>query len=184
MATFRTTTGVSALDPKQGHLVLVGLPGAGKSSGGRAAADELGRIFIDLDEEIARRESSTVASIFAEYGEGYFRQKEHTVTAELREMGGMIVAPGGGWMAYEGNVALLRPPSRIVYLKVTPAIALARLGPAAQERPLLRHPNPLGELERLLALREPIYATADHVIDTDLLTVQEVTGQLIKLARR
>ncbi|HWJ22937.1 MAG TPA: shikimate kinase [Gemmatimonadaceae bacterium] len=170
--------------PVVAHLVLVGLPGAGKSTVGHRAAAVLGWPFVDLDEEIERREGRSVAELFAERGEGYFRERELAATAELRAAGtSSVVAPGGGWVTVPGAVALLRPPGRIIHLAVSPERALARLGGSRQSRPLLRRPDPLAALESLLSARQQAYeACSDHVVRTDLLTVQQVTDAVVELA--
>jgi shikimate kinase len=166
------------------HLVLVGLPGAGKSTVGRRVAERLGRPFVDLDDVIERQEGRTVAELFAERGEAYFRARELAATAELRAAAApSVVAPGGGWVTVPGAVALLRPPGRIIHLAVSPERALARLGGARRERPLLRRPDPLAALESLLVARRAEYeACADHEVATDLLTVQQVTNAVVELA--
>jgi len=180
--TFRTSQPGSAADPSKPHLVLVGLPGSGKTTVGQAVAANTGRTFLDLDLEIERREGESISQIFGEKGEQYFRRREREVTAELASLGNMIVSPGGGWMMNPEVVALLRPPSRIVYLKVRPETALKRLGPSRSARPLLSRPDPLGELTRLFEVRRHIYETADSVIDTELYGLQRVIEKVIELA--
>jgi shikimate kinase len=115
-------------------------------------------------------------------GEPYFRQQEIAITLELRQCGNMIVAPGGGWVTNKGVVEIIRPPARLVYLKVKPETALARLGTQRAARPLLSRPDPLGELRRLLAEREQLYAQADHVISAEVLDVKRVVEKLVELA--
>ncbi len=171
----------SPTDPR-GHLILVGLAGAGKSTVGAAVAAKLGREFMDLDQEIERRESATVSALFAEKGEHYFRQRERELTEELRARGNMVVAPGGGWITNGEVLALLRPPGRIIYLKVKPETAMKRIGDERATRPLLMRPDPLGELKRMLMQREPMFTKADHVIDTEKLKPQQVVEQVMKLA--
>lgn len=182
MATFRTSHPGSAADPSKPHLILVGLPGSGKTTIGQAVAQATGRTFLDLDLEIERREGRSISQIFAERGEPYFRKKERELTEELTLVGNMIVSPGGGWATNPDVVALVCPPSQLVYLKVRPATALKRLGPMRSLRPLLMRPNPADELERLLAARKQAYEAAHHVIDTELLSVQRVTEKVIELA--
>jgi shikimate kinase len=104
------------------------------------------------------------------------------VTEELALVGNMIVAPGGGWMNVPAVVALVRPPSRIVYLRVRPETALKRLGPMRMERPLLSRPDPLGELKRLFEGRRASYETADKMVDTELYSLQRVIEMVIELA--
>jgi len=163
-------------------LILVGLPGSGKTTVGQAVAERLGRTFLDLDQEIERREGRSINQIFGEKGEPYFRKKESELTEELRLVGNMIVAPGGGWVGNPENVATVRPPSRLVYLKVRPDTALKRLGDLRLMRPLLSRPDPVGELERLFAARRKAYEAADHVIDTELHDMQWVINTVAELA--
>ncbi len=179
---FRTSRPGSAADPSRPHLILVGLPGSGKTTVGEAVAERLGRTFLDLDQEIERREGRSISAIFGEKGEPYFRQKEEELTAELTLVGNMVIAPGGGWVANPGNIAHVRPPSRLVYLRVSPETAFKRLGPMRSFRPLLTRPDPLAELERLLQDRKAAYESADAVIDTELYALQGVIEMVVKLA--
>ena len=180
--TFRTSQPGSAADPSKPHLILVGLPGSGKSTVGQAVASETGRTFLDLDQEIERREGRSITQIFGENGEPYFRKRERQVTEELALVGNMVVAPGGGWMTVPDVVALVRPPSQIVYLRVRPETALRRLGPMRMARPLLSRPDPLAELKRLFDERRAFYETADKVVDTELISLQRVIEKVIELA--
>jgi shikimate kinase len=171
-----------AADRATPHLVLVGLPGAGKTTVGEAVASRLGRPFLDLDREIERREGMPVSRIFAERGEHAFRGLERALTEELRGAGGMVLAPGGGWIADPGNVALLRPPARIIYLRVTPETAFRRMGPERVSRPLLQRPDPLDEVRRLEGERRALYeGSADVTVNTELLTVSQVVNKVCEL---
>jgi len=180
--TFRTSRPGSAADPSRPHLILIGLPGCGKTTVGQAVADKLGRTFLDMDLEIERREGRSISQIFGEKGEPYFRKKERELTEELKLVGNMIVSPGGGWVTSEGAIELVRPPSKLVYLKVRPATALKRLGPMRMMRPLLSRPNPEAELERLMKERKASYESADHVVDTELYGLQRVIDDVVRLA--
>ena len=180
-ATFRTSRTVSALDPDKPHLVLVGLPGSGKSTVGALLAERLGRTFLDFDVEIERRQGMPVAAVFAERGEAAFRKLERSLTEELRELGNMVLAPGGGWVADPTVVALLRPPARLIYLRVRPETALKRLGTAVGTRPLLNRPDPLGEMHRLFEQRRAMYQAADLEVGTELHAPQQVTEDILRL---
>ena len=184
MATFRTSQPGSAADPSVPHLILVGLPGAGKSTVGSALARELGRSFLDFDAEIARRQGMTITEIFATKGEPVFRQFEHDLTEELRQLGGMVLAPGGGWVGRPDTVALIRPPSRMVYLRIRPRTAIARMGRSVAGRPLLSRPNPAAELERLLRERHEAYETADYVVDVERVGIAEVVRRIVSAVRQ
>ena len=164
------------------HIVLVGLPGSGKSTTGPILAELLGTGFMDLDREIELRQRMSVAEIFAASGEPAFREMEKALTQELAGRPPMVLAPGGGWMADEGNVALLRPPARIIHLQVSVRTALRRLGPDVARRPLLAGPAADRQLESLAAVRMPLYSRADEVINTETLTPQQVAEFGLRLA--
>lgn len=171
-----------AAPPLGAHIILVGLPGAGKTTVGRAVAARLGVRFLDFDQEIERREGVTVAELFALRGEGAFRAVERALTEELRGATPMVLAPGGGWIATPGNVALLRPPGRIIHLRLRPETALARMGESAAARPLLRAPDPLAALRRLHAARLEHYRSADVEVDVDVIDAQQVTDVVARVA--
>ena len=182
MATSIGFPNVWATDYMAPHLILVGISGAGKTTIGTMVAERLGRVFMDLDREIEKREQATVSELFAEKGEPYFRTKERELTEELSKQGNMVLAPGGGWITNADVVALLRPPGRIISLKVKPETAIKRIGDERSTRPLLMRPDPLGELKRMLMQREPMFVKADHVIDTEKLKPQQVVDEVVKLA--
>ncbi len=169
---------------RRGHIVLVGLPGSGKSTVGPLLATALGRPFLDFDAEIGRRVGISIYQLFAERGEAVFRSLERALTEELRAREPMVLAPGGGWVTQPGTVALLRPPGRLVYLRSTAAATLARMGEGVAGRPLLAASDPLRELESLLAIRRPLYEAADLVVDVDSLDPQRVTTEIVALAQR
>lgn len=166
-----------------GHLILVGLPGAGKSTVGPLVASALGVPFLDLDLEIERRTGRTVAAQFLTEGEAAFRAREAALSAELATASGqgaaMVLAPGGGWLANVDASAPLRRVGRLVYLRVAPAVALTRLGEARRGRPLLAGDAPLAALEALLARRRAAYETADHTVDVDALTPAEAAAAVV-----
>lgn len=166
------------------HVILVGLPGAGKTTIGRLVAERLGRPFLDFDEEIERRESSRVSEIFASRGEPYFRALERSLTLELAAESGMVLAPGGGWMMDHEGVATLRRRGRIIHLLVSPETALQRLSasPELRARPLLAAGDPLATLRRLWAEREAAYRGADAVVGTESVDIQDVIEIVATLA--
>ena len=163
-------------------LVLVGLPGVGKSTVGREAARRLGWPFLDFDEEIERREGRTVAELFAERGEAAFRRCERRLTEELAGRERIVLAPGGGWAAQPGLMDLLRPPARIIHRSAGPATAAARLGAGRASRPLLGGEDPAARLAALLRDRGAAYARADAVIDTEVIDFDAVVSRVCALA--
>jgi shikimate kinase len=164
-------------------IVLVGLPGAGKSTAGRQAAQRLGWTFVDLDEAIvAAAGGRGIPALFADEGEAGFRAREREATRNLVGRRRLVIAPGGGWMTNVGCVALLRPPARIIHLRVGVPVALARLRESGEVRPLLAGPDPAASLAALLARRASAYASADVEIDTEVLSLQQVVETIARLA--
>ena len=163
------------------HLILIGLPGAGKSTHGRRAARRLQRPFIDLDRRIVQLAGRSIADVFQQDGEAAFRSLERTATAALAIEAPSIVAPGGGWMMDPRNVELVKPGATIVWLKVSPYAAVARMGPRIRLRPLLAGVDPVAKLAEILANRRDRYAAADVIIDTELLGWQRVVGAIAAL---
>lgn len=163
------------------HAILIGLPGVGKSTVGRRVAKSLGREFLDFDDEISRRERKSVAEIFAERGEIYFRELEADLTRKLSTRSGMIVAPGGGWICQPGVPELLGGTGRTIYLRVTPEAVFRRLR-RISERPLLAGDDPLGKLQELYSARRSIYERADYVVDAENLTKEALITEVARIA--
>ena len=161
------------------HLILIGLPGAGKSTHGKRVARQAGRPFIDLDRRIVQLAGRSIPQLFREDGESGFRAFERQATEALLLEPPSIVAPGGGWMMDPGNVTLVKPAAIIIWLQVSPRLAVKRMGARIRLRPLLRRVDPVGALEKLLESRAPRYAAADVVIDTELLDWKRVAAAIL-----
>lgn len=166
-----------------GHIVLVGLPGSGKSTIGRAAAKRLGRPFLDFDTEIEKRTGMSVSRFFSERGEPAFRALEVDLTHELAAAPPMVLAPGGGWVTNPGVMALVRPPGRIIHLRISPDEAVRRLTRSRVVRPLLQQANPSMKMWSLWEARAELYNMADLVVDVETLSSQRLTDSVVALAR-
>ncbi len=164
------------------HVILVGLPGSGKTSVGRLVAAELRARFVDVDEEVERRAGKSVARIFAEDGEAAFRALEAELGAGALEGPAAVIAPGGGFFAAEVTRAAAQGSGLVVYLQTDPAEAAARLGGAAG-RPLLEGGDVPSLVTGLLARRAPWYAEAECTVPTAGRTAAEVAAAVASLAR-
>jgi shikimate kinase len=164
------------------HLLLIGFMGAGKSTVGHMVAERLGVPFIDLDTLIQERDGRTVRDIFDQDGEPGFRLLEAEAVEALRAAPPSVVACGGGVVLSDTNRALLKGLGTVVYLRVTAAETLARVGNDST-RPLLSGPGGALVAGRLLEAREALYsAVADAVVDTVDRTPEEVASQVVLIA--
>lgn len=169
-------------------MALIGLSGAGKTTVAPLAAARLGFPWIDLDAEVEKAAGRSVSALFAE-DEAAFRALE--VAALERALAarspGVILACGGGIVTSPETRSLLRARAFVVWLRVSPGRALARLGePGVAERPLLAgaEAGAGARLEALLRERGPMYeAASDAVIETDGLTPDEVAERVAALCR-
>ena len=145
-------------------VILVGMPGAGKSSIGRRLAARLGLPFLDADTEIEAAAGLPITEIFTRYGEAHFRDGERRVIARLVSGPPVVLATGGGAFADAGTRAALRRAGTVtVWLKCGHATLLRRVV-GRGHRPMFVGTDPAEVLQRLMAARHPLYAEADIVI--------------------
>jgi shikimate kinase len=163
------------------HLVLIGLPGAGKTTVGRMLAERLHAPFVDVDAVIARKESKPIPMIFAEHGEAAFRAMEQREVGVALDGEPAVIAPGGGWAAQPGSMEGARERAFIVYLKARAETATKRAEPEGN-RPTLSGEDPLDRMRTLLRDREAAYKLAHATVETDRLTAEQVTAELARLA--
>jgi shikimate kinase len=147
------------------HIILIGMPGAGKSTLAKKLATTLGWPTVDTDWEIEKRAGSSIASLFAAEGEAAFRELEADVLRDTLAEAPNIIATGGGLPIQPGHMSLLKEAGLVVYLPVSQSVALARLEEDAGERPLLAG-NVDNAWATLLQERLPIYTQA-HIICQD-----------------
>lgn len=169
--------------PATPNLYLVGFMGTGKSTIGRAVAQRLQYDFLDSDHEIERVEGVTVAEIFAERGEEYFREKEFAFVEGGHPAQGTVVACGGGLVVQEGMLDRLRQRGIVVCLQASLETILARTS-TNQNRPLLQVEDPMQRIRDLYAAREPIYRQAGAVILTDHRPTKDIIAHVMRVYRR
>lgn len=162
------------------HIYLIGFMGSGKSTVGAALAERLGMPFVDLDRAIEERVGTPVRAIFAEHGEEEFRRLEQLTLRALAATPPSVVACGGGIVLADDNRRMLKDSGTVVYLVVTPAEALARIGDTS-DRPLLAGDAP-AMLPRILDARLSLYhAAADLIVDTTGRSVAEIVDEVSEL---
>jgi shikimate kinase len=158
------------------RVVLIGLPGTGKSTTGRRLAKILATRFADSDDLIERATGRTVPEIFDEDGEASFREREaDTVIAALAEFDGVLALGGGAITTERTREAILAAGVPIVLLRATVGTLQTRVGDA-RTRPLLRE-DPVANLTTLAESREPLYtAAATFAVETDSRTPGQVAA--------
>lgn len=138
------------------NLVLIGMPGCGKSTIGKLLAEKCSRTLVDTDTEVEKRAKKSIPRIFAEDGEAVFRQLETEVLRQFGKGSGLVIATGGGCVTKERNYSLLHQNSRIIYLQRD----ISKL--PTDGRPLSV------DLDAMYANRAPLYLRfADHVVDNN-----------------
>ena len=164
------------------HVVLIGLPGSGKTTVGKLVADALKAPFVDIDATVTRKEGRPISMIFAEKGESVFRELERVEMEAALSGAPGIIAPGGGWAAQPGALTSVQQRGLVVYLKTRPETALSRAAPQGN-RPVLHGEDPASQMRQLLKQREPFYVLADATVETDRKAPAKVVEEIVRLAR-
>ena len=153
------------------NIILIGMPGCGKSTIGRLLAEKLGKTFVDADEEVVKVYGMDIPSIFAAEGEAGFRTKETAVLRELGKRAGLVIATGGGCVTREENYPLLHQNGSLFWLQRDPNLL------PTEGRPL----SQMTRMEDMYHQRKPLYdAFADHCIDNNRTAEAAVADILAK----
>lgn len=158
------------------RIILIGYMGAGKTTLGKALAQELNLQFYDLDWYIEERYHKTIAQIFAERGEDGFREIERNMLHETAEFENIVLSCGGGTPCFFDNMAYMNQQAKTVYLKATPEILTQHLRMSKTERPLLKGKNDeelIQYISTSLETRTPYYSRAHYTFDVTLLDNSE-----------
>lgn len=174
-------------------IFLIGLSGSGKSYWARQLADAWNWQRLDMDEIIAEQHATTIAQIFIDNGEAYFRKEEHQLLKNIIEGHSgkhTIIATGGGTPCFHGNIDLMNAHGITIYLEANATFLADRLAKAT-DRPLLTSAS-AKELEEkikaMLASRKKIYEQAAIKIDTETAVtttfaqaITDHTGEALKI---
>jgi shikimate kinase len=164
------------------HIVLIGLPGSGKTTVARIVAERLHAGLVDVDSVLNRKEGKPIAMIFAEKGESAFRDMERKEMEAALANQPAVIAPGGGWAAQPGALEAARAAGYVIYLKTRPETAAARAAPSGT-RPMLMGEDPEARMRVLIKEREPFYLKADARVETDKKTPEQVAAEVVRLAQ-
>ena len=159
-------------------IVLVGMPGSGKTAVGRRLAARLALGFADADEEIERAAGKPITDIFKEHGEAYFREGERKVIARLLRAGPQVLATGGGAFMSVETQENIRRDGISVGLKAELPLLLRRVLKRSN-RPLLAD-DPEGAMRRLMEARYPTYAKADITVESHDLPHEAIVAEVVR----
>jgi shikimate kinase len=169
----------------RGHLgsrsiILIGMPGCGKSALGRRLAPRLDLPFVDVDEEIERAAGKSIKEIFADHGEAYFRDGERRVIARLLASGPQVLATGGGALLNEETRANIRRSGVSVWVKADIALLVRRVT-KRNSRPLFEGRDAETVVRDLMQARHPIYAAvADLVVESRDVPHEVIVGEIVE----
>jgi shikimate kinase len=164
-----------------GHLVLVGMMGTGKTTVGTVLAQRLGRPLIDSDAEVEARTGRTVREIFETDGEAAYRplETDALLDALASPVPAVIAAAGGVVLAERNRRALKEQAGLVIWLRADPAVLAGRVR-YHDHRPLLDNDDPAGTLARLAAERTPLYAeVADVIVDEGTKTPDQIADEIL-----
>lgn len=159
------------------NIILVGMMATGKSTVGALLAEELGYELVDLDDVIIQKEGRSIAELFAEGGEEYFRRIESAVLKDMLEGEGRIISTGGGAVLAPGNADIMLQNGLVVALTASEEAIITRVS-GDQNRPLLAG-NAQERVRTILEQRRNAYRFAHCTVDTTELSVAEVTKHIL-----
>ena len=160
------------------NIVLIGMPGCGKSTLGRSLAEMLGRDFIDADPEIEKDAGKTIPELFA-VSEDFFRKQETRTTKRLAALQDKVLAMGGGVVLRQENISSLKENGLIIFLDRSPEDIIGDVD--TQTRPLLAAGRQ--RIYDLYAQREALYRAAADVTVQNKGSMQDVLLRLVDAAR-
>ena len=172
---------VAAEPGRTDNIYLIGLMGAGKTSVGRRLARALSSAFADADEEIVAAAGLSIPDIFALYGEPRFRELERRVIARLLEGGPLVLALGGGAFVDPETRARVAARGVSVWLRADLETLVGRTARKRGTRPLLERGDPRDILAALMRERYPIYAEADHTVDSQVEPHESVIERIMAM---
>ncbi len=168
------------------NIVLIGFMGTGKTSCGELLAQRLKWEFVEMDKLIVQKAGMSIPDIFAQNGEPHFRDLETDICRELTTRHHIIVSAGGGVVTRPENVQILRSFAYLMLLTASKDEIYHRIMEEGKEkRPLLAKPDPMGEIEKLLTKREPLYhGAANAKVDTTGKNPRKIVSEILSIINK
>jgi shikimate kinase len=163
------------------RIYLVGYMGSGKSSVASALAKHLRFTSYDIDKAIEEKAGKSIAKIFGENGQEYFREMERDILLGTASMENVVIATGGGTPCFFDNMDWMNSNGLTVYLEANPGLLFHRLAKSKKERPLIDHFNDTELMEQIsghLETRIPVYRKAKITMNAASLDVNALSGKI------
>lgn len=177
-------TNESLGDSRARRVCLIGLRGAGKTTLGRAAGDQLGMPFLELNREIEDHSGMPISEIMEFYGqEGYRRLEAQAIQRVIESHDSVILAVAGGIVAEPSVYETLLAHFHAIWVKATPEDHMDRVRAQGDERPMAGNPEAMSQLRSILSTREALYGKAHAQLETSGKSVPQATADLVSLIR-
>jgi shikimate kinase len=161
--------------------ILIGFMGTGKTSVGKLLSSKLNTKFIDMDNEIQKREQKTISNIFKDCGEDYFRQLESNLLKELLKEDNIVISTGGGIIKKQENIEILKEEKRVIFLDASVEKIQKNVSKEIDTRPLLKESKNIYEtINNLLEKRLYQYNNiSDIKISINDKNINEVVSEIV-----
>lgn len=163
------------------RIILIGFMGVGKTVVGKSLAKNLNIKFIDMDNEIEKRENKIISDIFKESGEEYFRELENELLKELLKEDNIIISTGGGIITKQENIDILKQERKVVFLDANVKTIQKNVSKEIDKRPLLKQSENIAEtIDNLLKKRINKYNDTYNIkIDINDKNINEVVSEIL-----
>lgn len=169
------------------RIILLGYMGAGKTTLGKALAQNLHRDFVDLDWYIEEKCGKKIGEIFAEQGEDEFRKIERQMLHEVAEKENVVIAVGGGTPCFFDNIDFMNQTSQTVYIKASTDTLIAHIHMGKTRRPLIdgMTDEELHDyIESSMCMREPFYNKAKHTLTIETIRLQSQIEEYVEQIKK
>jgi len=163
---------------KKDNIILTGFMGSGKTTIGSFLADKMGWNFIDIDSLIEIEIKSSIRDYFKAHGEASFRNIETQLLEKVLAGRNQVISTGGGIVLADKNRILMEKQGLVIWLKASPEMIYQRIKDNLS-RPVLGDDPTLEKIREILEFRTPFYAKADISIETDDLSIDALSSQII-----
>lgn len=160
-------------------IVLVGMPGSGKTTVGKLLAEKIGAVFFDIDSLIEKSESMSITEIFKAKGETYFRKIEADMIKNIPSANTVVSLGGGAFENADSRDFLLSGNSTVIYLKASPQTIYNRIK-NDMTRPLLAGNMSIETIQSMLNIREKNYKLAHYTVLTDNKSADEIVNEILE----